>query len=461
MVKQSADSLGKYLAEIGRSALLTREQEIDAAQTIRRHRRRLRHKILGAGLALEEAAALAGKVLDGRLRLDRVLLVADNDVAGKRRLRHLLVPNLKTLGHLLEAGRADFATVTSRRKSAEKRAEARRRLAALRSKAVRLIEETPLRMDYLLAMVESLRTVLDSIGELQRQLDCPTCGFDDPARRDEARRRLRRLIRLAGESPRALRKRLAEIGETEKRYHDARQRLAVGNLRLVVSIAKRYRNCGLSLLDLIQEGNSGLMRAVDKYDHRFGNRFSTYATWWIRQAISRAVADQRHPIRVPLQTAGKVSGMQLAIRALSHATCCPPTLEESAQVAGLSPTEAGLLLRVDRPLVSLDDTSPHRDECELAQVLPDPSADDPELAVDEKLLKSKLSLAMEVLTPQEREVLRMRFGLSDGHSRSLRDVGKAFSVTRERIRQVEVSALKKLRHPARLKHLAGFVDSPS
>jgi RNA polymerase primary sigma factor len=244
-----------------------------------------------------------------------------------------------------------------------------------------------------------------------------------------------------------------------REYEQARRDLAGGNLRLVVSVAKKYRNRGLSFLDLIQEGNTGLMRAVDKYEYRRGFKFSTYATWWIRQAVSRAIADHARTIRIPVHVLNQISKLREVSSRLLQKQGQEPTLEQTAAAAGISTGELRRLLKVNRHPVSLGQPVGQNEENEFGDFLEDQDTESPLGTVAKGMLEEKVDQVLKTLTSREREIIKLRFGLGDGFTYTLEEVGLIFKVTRERIRQLEMRALQKLREPDRSRQLEGFLGS--
>jgi len=457
---QIDDPVRIYLMQMGEIPMLSRQEETSVAKRIDRSRRGFRYSMLATDYVLQAAIGLLESIRDNKLRLDRTIEVSVINLGEKARLLKVLTPNLRTLHHLMLQNKRDFALAINRRQPAKHRRLAWRRLLNRRVKAVRLVEEMGLRTQRLQPLLQKLRQISQRMDAIRRQLAAPHRNEEDFERAAELRRELCYLMRTAQESPATLRRRLARIDGQARRYEAAQRELSAGNLRLVVSIAKRYRNRGLSFLDLIQEGNTGLMRAVDKFESARGYKFSTYATWWIRQAITRAIADHSRTIRVPVHMIESMGRVRNAARQLVQTHGYEPTLEETAELAGLSVDETQCVLRMSRQPLSLDQPVADRDETYFGEFLQDHREEDPLLEMSHSLWKARIAAVLASLDYREREILRLRFGLADGCSYTLEEVGKIFSVTRERVRQIESKALRTLQHPTRARQLAPFVERP-
>ena len=454
------DPVRIYLMQMGEIPLLSRPEEITAAKRIESSRTRFRHSVLATDYVLHAAVGLLEKIRDGRLRLDRTVEVSVTNVREKRHIMGLLDPNLHTLRHLLERNRKDFSIVISKSHPMPQRRAAWRRLVCRRNKAVRLVEELGLRTQRLTPLLNNLKQValrMESLSQELAGLCRNRCAADRVA---EIRCELRSLMRITLESPSTLRRRLRKTRRLQRTYDTAKRGLSAGNLRLVVSIAKRYRNRGLSFLDLIQEGNTGLMRAVDKFEHARGYKFSTYATWWIRQAITRAIADQSRTIRVPVHMIETMSRVRCVTRELVQRRGREPSIEETADVAGLSVGETTCVIQMSRQPLSLDQPVGDHDDSYFGEFLEDYREDDPLYDMNRELLRARIADVLAALNYREREIIRLRYGLADGYAYTLEEVGKIFSVTRERVRQIEAKAVRKLQHPVRSKKLSGFLDRP-
>jgi RNA polymerase primary sigma factor len=458
--KLSDDPIRMYLSQMAEIPLLTREQEISLAKKIEVTRKRFRRSVLGCNYTMQATIDVLEKVYQGVLPFDRTIKVSLTERLTKEQIMARMPHNLRTLGELLRQNRADFRKMISKRTPRAEWLEARKRFCRRRLKCLTLVEELSLRTRRVQPMVKHLDEFDRRIGYLRQRV-----AQLRPAGRSQdltnARRELRDLMLLTLESPRSLRDRRAIINRQFEDYETVKRQLSSGNLRLVVSIAKKYRNRGLSFLDLIQEGNTGLMRAVDKYEYRRGYKFSTYATWWIRQAITRAIADQARTIRIPVHMIDVLSRLRNVAKRLQQELKREATVEEIAARADVSVEEARRVLNIGRHPVSLDRPVGESEDSSFGEFIEDGSNETPVHMANNGILRDRIESLLKTLTYRERQIIRLRYGLVDGYTYTLEEVGRIFKVTRERVRQIEAKAVAKLQHPVRCHHLEGFLAPAS
>ena len=366
--------------------------------------------------------------------------------------------NLRTLEILLKRNRRDYRLAAGKSHRPTERREAWQRLGRRRRRAVRLVEELGLRTQRIENKIRALEEFSRRVDELKQKivsLKGVRSAQDDRARLIGE---FRKILVACQETPTSLRNRVIYLKKTYTEYQRAKRGLSEGNLRLVVSIAKKYRNRGLSFLDLIQEGNAGLMRAVDKFEYRRGFKFCTYATWWIRQAITRAVADQSRTIRIPVHMVETMSKVRNVARKLLQELGREPTIEETAKAAGTPIEEARRVLAMSRFPISLDRPVGNSEDSHFGDLLPDGTVESPAIGAAQEMLRSRINKVLKSLSYREREIIKLRYGLGDGYSYTLEEVGHIFKVTRERIRQIEANAVRKLQQPSRSAELSGFLD---
>jgi RNA polymerase primary sigma factor len=452
------DPVRMYLTQMGEIPLLTRDQEINLAKRIEITRKRFRRKVLECHFALALVVDVLKKVNDGELPFDRTVKVSVTENLEKDQILKRMPHNLTTLVHLMECNVRDFKAFVRERDVPSRRALLAN-LKRRRRKAVNLVEELSIRTQKVQPLMKRLEQISARMNELVFLLK--ECRAGRPGKEDRANlvKELKDLMRITLETPGSLAQRAEAMNIRFRKYEQAKRELSGGNLRLVVSIAKKYRNRGLSFLDLIQEGNTGLMRAVDKYEYRRGYKFSTYATWWIRQAITRAIADQARTIRIPVHMIETMSKLRNVSKKLLQEKGREPTIEETARAANISVEETRRVMKISRHPISLDRPVGESEDSYFGDFIEDEAAESPINAATQEMLKEKIDQVLKTLTYREREIIKLRYGLGDGYTYTLEEVGRIFKVTRERVRQIEAKAVRKLQHPVRSRQLEGFLES--
>ncbi len=454
------DPVRMYLTQMGEIPLLTRAEEIALAKKIELTRMAFRKLVLESDHCISQAVDILQQVSDGRLPFDRTMKISTSEAMAKNTITKLLPENLATVRKLMEMNDQDFEKLLKPRLAESVRKTIVRVMNQRRRKMAKLLEELSLRTSRIIPLMRKLQAVFRKMRDLQKRIAAQqkrqTLPPEDLAAMEEE---LAGMESLVLESTEQLGERLKQMRQVFNEYEDAKRRLSGGNLRLVVSIAKKYRNRGLSFLDIIQEGNTGLMRAVDKYEYRRGYKFSTYATWWIRQAITRAIADHARTIRIPVHMIETMSRLRNISKQLLQELGREPTIEEIARAAKMPVSEARRVLKISRHPISLDRPVGESEDSYFGDFIEDESAESPVQSAGNEMLKDRIEEVLKTLTYREREILKLRYGIGDGYTYTLEEVGKIFKVTRERVRQVEAKAIRKLQHPVRARKLEGFLEN--
>ena len=452
------DPVRTYLQQMGEIPLLTRDEEIALAKKIEVTRKRFQKRVLESHIAQVEAIRILGEVERGELAFDRTMKFNSEFEMAKSEMSARLNDNLTTLKHLVSLNQNDWL-VWEGKTAKKERDKAFQRVRSRQKKGVILLEELNIQTKKIKPMMDEIERVSRKANWLDREIDRLKDVPEARKRVDQLKEELETLLRRAMETREELHERCEEMKRRYQAYEEAKRRLFSGNLRLVVSIAKKYRNRGLSFLDVIQEGNTGLMKAVEKYEYRRGYKFSTYATWWIRQAITRSIADQARTIRIPVHMIETMSKLRNVAKRLMQETGREPSVRELATAAEISYEEAKRVLKISKHPISLDRPIGDSDDSFFGDFIKDENADNPVGVASQEMLKDKIDRVLNTLTYREREIIRLRYGIGDGHTYTLEEVGKIFKVTRERVRQIEAKAIRKLQHPVRSRKLEGFLDN--
>lgn len=458
-IPKDDDPVYVYLTQMGEFPMLSAREETRIARKIERYWKQFCCHVLSNHYVLHGIQRILEELLIHKRRLERTVNISITNTRQKQRAVAVITRNLETLQILMEQNRLAYPQAFDRNVDPRERKKLQRQMARRRAKGMRLTFEMELQISVIRSFFESLKGISNQMTvlylELKRYQNDPLGSESIPRIRHD----IHHLMRLTHLSPAMLR-RFVEKGERiQKKYDFFKRKLSSGNLRLVVSIAKNYQNRGVSFIDLIQEGNTGLMRAVDKFQLNRGFKFSTYATWWIRQAITRAIVNQGRTIRVPLHIVGMMKKVRETRQNLIQQIEREPTIEEMATSSGIRLSKALTIFQMNRNLISLDQPINRYDESVFGDFIEDKREESPIERLNCEAIREKLNELLFDLSYREREIIRLRYGLANGHLYTLEEVGHFFELTRERVRQIEAKAIRKLQHPTRFEKLLSVMSS--